>query len=269
MAVEQTRLPDSLTTSICRHGPMVYLRNDRYIGRSLHVYGEFSELECGLLTGLLSPGAVVIEAGANIGAHTLALAAAVGEHGRVLAFEPHPVNHRLLTANVALSGRTNVEVWGTALGAEPGTLCVPPVDFDNPGNFGGIALTASGDGTRVQVTHLDELELTRCDLIKADVEGMEQAVVRGATRTIERRRPLLYLENDRIEHSPALIALLLELGYSPFWHLPPLFNPDNFRGRKRNLFPGLVSVNLLCLPDQRPVPCAALRPVQSPGDYWR
>jgi hypothetical protein len=33
----------------CRHGVMMYLANDIYIGRSLDIYGEFCEAEMRLL----------------------------------------------------------------------------------------------------------------------------------------------------------------------------------------------------------------------------
>src|SRR5882724_629800 len=65
----------------CRHGPMLYLRRDRFVGRSLDLYGEFSELEARVFDQILAPGAAVIEVGANIGANTVHLAKLVGPNG--------------------------------------------------------------------------------------------------------------------------------------------------------------------------------------------
>ena len=65
-----------------RYGLMLYHPKDAYIGRSFDLYGEFSEGEVGLFRQLLQPGAVVLDIGANIGAHTLYFAAAVGPAGR-------------------------------------------------------------------------------------------------------------------------------------------------------------------------------------------
>jgi hypothetical protein len=95
---------------------------------------------------------------------------------------------------------------------------------------------------------IDELQLTRCDLIKADVEGMEEEVLRGATRTIERFRPVLYLESDREDKRSTLFELIRTLGYRLYWHTPSLFSPDNFRGLNDNLFGELRSFNVLCIP---------------------
>jgi hypothetical protein len=68
----------------CRYGPMLYLKRDRYVGRSLDVYGEYSELEMQVFAQLLRLGMSVAEIGANIGAHTVPLAKLVGPGGAVL-----------------------------------------------------------------------------------------------------------------------------------------------------------------------------------------
>src|SRR5690606_28828206 len=92
----------------CRHGPMLFNKRDLYVGRSLATYGEFSEAEIGLFRQILRPGGVVVEAGANIGAHTVPLARMVGESGAVVAFEPQRLQFQLLCANLALNGMINV-----------------------------------------------------------------------------------------------------------------------------------------------------------------
>ena len=57
-----------------RHGPMLALAGDRYITRSLELYGEFSGAEWALLGQLVQPGMTVVEVGANMGAHSVFLA---------------------------------------------------------------------------------------------------------------------------------------------------------------------------------------------------
>lgn len=105
-------------------------------------------------------------------------------------------------------------------------------------------------------------------LIKIDVEGMEGEVLAGAAALIARDRPLLYVENDRTERSAALIAQLFALEYRLFWHLPPLFNPDNYRGEREDLFPGIVSVNMLGVPRERDAELVGFREVLTPADLW-
>src|SRR5262245_30640720 len=85
--------------SACRHGYMVYNIHDLYVGKSLDVYGEYSEGEIDGFRQLIRPEDWVIDVGANIGAHTLFFAKAVAPNGWVLAFEPLRVVFGYLCAN--------------------------------------------------------------------------------------------------------------------------------------------------------------------------
>ena len=57
-----------------RHGYVLYNVNDRYIGRSVEHYGEWSPGETALFAQFCRPGHYVVDVGANIGTHTLAFA---------------------------------------------------------------------------------------------------------------------------------------------------------------------------------------------------
>jgi FkbM family methyltransferase len=222
----------------CRHGDMVYQANDLYVGRSLDLYGEFSEGEVAVFRALVRPGDVVVDVGANVGAHTVALARLVGREGSVIAFEPQRVTYYCLCASVALNNLHQVVCVQAAAGEAERTLLVPDLDPDRDQNFGGLELGGPGAGRagrKVPVRRLDSLALPACRLIKIDVEGMEREVLAGAAETIRRCRPFLYVEDDRRDRSDGLRALLHELGYVCCLHRPPYFNPDNFAGRRDNI----------------------------------
>src|SRR2546421_9260159 len=85
----------------CRHGYMLYNVHDQYIGRSLDRYGEYSEGEIELFSQLIKPNDVVIDVGANIGAHTLWFAQRTLPDGIVIAFEPQRLVFQTLCANMA------------------------------------------------------------------------------------------------------------------------------------------------------------------------
>src|SRR5260221_683648 len=182
----------------CRHGVFNFFVADTHVGRALGLYGEFSESEAMLFQQLLTPGAVVVEAGANIGALTVPIANRVGPTGRVIAYEPQAALAELLARTVTANALAQIEVRTAALGAQPGTTVVPNVDYRAGGNFGGVPL-GGADGTTVAVETLDDLGLTRLDLLKIDVEGMEIDVLAGAAASARRLRPMLYVENDRAE----------------------------------------------------------------------
>jgi FkbM family methyltransferase len=252
----------------CRHGEMMFLTHDRYVGRSLDLYGEFSELEAEIFVSNVRPGDYVVEVGSNIGAHTVHLARLVGPHGVVHAFEPQRIIFQILCANLAINGITNVWAYQEALGRQTGTIRVPAIDYAVEGNFGGVSLTNTGSGEDVPMRTIDSMALKQLRLLKIDAEGMEAEILAGARATIARFRPVLYVENDRKDQSPKLIRMIDGLGYRMWWHLPPLFNPQNFSMNPNNVFGHIVSINLLCLPNECSESVPNLRAVTDPDDSW-
>jgi FkbM family methyltransferase len=249
----------------CRYGRMLFPVQDMYVGRSLALYGEFSEGEAEIFRQLVSPGDMVVEVGANLGAHTVLLARLAGPEGAVLAFEPQPILFQVMCANLAMNNVVNVKAEQKGLGRRAGFAHIPILDYGSNTNFGGLSLELVTEGDRVPVQILDSYHLNACSFIKIDVEGMEQQVLEGAADTIFRLRPTLYVENDRKDKSHDLIELLLSMGYRLWWHTPPLFHADNFAGNPENVFGPIVSVNLLCIPAEREVNIA-LREVTGPDD---
>lgn len=250
-----------------RDGYFLYNQHDVYIGRSIEAYGEFSGIEGEFLASLLHEGDVVIEVGANIGAHSVGIAKKIGSTGRLLAFEPQRLAFQLLCANVALNNLTNVECFWMACGERPGTVIVPELDPDRINNFGGVSLADGHPGRPVPCAALDAFgNVERLRLIKADVEGMEADVLRGARTIIHTSRPLLYVENDRPKKSAELISLIHEFGYDAYWHLPPMYRPDNFRKNPKNLFPNTASLNLFGIPRERNVVPPPLKKIVSASD---
>ncbi|MFQ5734349.1 MAG: FkbM family methyltransferase [Planctomycetaceae bacterium] len=246
------------------YGQVLYNRNDEYIGRSIEMYGEYSAVETTAFDQVVGENQIVVDAGANIGVHTLFLARKVGPAGRVLAFEPQRLMFQTLCGNLALNSITNTYCWNMALGETPGETVVPCLDPTVPHNFGGVSLDAGGEGEPVAVTTIDNFHLPRCDFIKIDVEGMEEQVLRGAEQTIRRFKPILYLECDRVEKEASLIRCLDAFGYQMFWHLPPLFNPANFNDNPENVFGDIVSRNMLCFDKAREHELTGFEPVHVP-----
>jgi len=133
---------------------------------------------------MLSKGMVVVDAGAYIGLYTCMAAAIAGDSGKILAFEPDPVNHRQLLNNVKLNGYKNVTIVQCALAETPGKA---KLYMKHHGTVSSLV----GDGKCVDVD-LDTLDnvvarmgMARVDLIKIDVEGFELPVLRGAEKTIK------------------------------------------------------------------------------------
>jgi FkbM family methyltransferase len=247
-----------------RYGQVAFLRHDEWHGRSFAAYAEWSESEVRLWRKVRAIGACAVDVGAHIGAHTLALASLVGPSGRVHAFEPQRLPHQLLCANIVANQLWQVEPWPIGLGSVPRTLWYDRPDYGQEGNFGAVELSTQRRAVAVDVRRLDDLGLGAIDFIKIDVEGMESDVLRGAAKTLRQHRPALYVENDRALSAHGLISTLQSFGYQAWWHLAPLFNPDNHASNRTNLFPGVVSLNMLALPlGQQPPEDPGLRPLDA------
>jgi FkbM family methyltransferase len=251
--------------TICRHGPMLYNRNDRYVGASLRKYGEFSPGESPVFKAFVQPGCVVVEVGANIGAHTVELSRLVVPGGVVHTFEPQRIVFQTLCANLALNGCANVFAHQAAVGDHEGEILVPFIPPTIPNNFGGLSLQGVTQGERVPLRTLDSLGLKACRFLKIDCEGMEVEALRGGANMISALRPILYVENDRKERSAELVSLLLSWQYQLYWHLPPLFAPENFAADTENIFDNIVSFNMVCVPAELKLAINGLRPVDAPA----
>jgi FkbM family methyltransferase len=240
---------DRLAIVAGRDGYFLLNRNDVYIGRALQTYGENCGAEGAFLKALIKPGDHVIEVGANIGSLTIGLAKAAGPSGKVYAFEPQPACYSILHAQIALNQLSNIVAYPEAVGHERGRLWLPRVDYDALGNFGGVALSQKQTigSTAVNVVSLDECcAEVPCALLKIDVEGMEEHVIRGAAKLIQKNQPIIYTENDRLEKSKSLILTLRELGYRLWWHIVRLYNPTNFFKNSENVFGEVCCFNMVC-----------------------
>src|SRR5262245_13196238 len=172
-----------VTSALCRHGWMAFPTHDSVIGRALAKYGEWAEHEIRFLSTLVGAAGTVLDVGAYVGTHTLALAHVAA---RVYAFEPQPGIFALLRANVERNGLANVQLVHAAVSRSRGDISVPPIAWSTGDNFGAFSLAREASsasrrtGESVRVVAIDDLDLTACDLIKVDVEGLEPEVLEGA-----------------------------------------------------------------------------------------
>ena len=134
-------------------------------------------------------GDIVWDIGANIGLYTIAFSDAVGASGIVCAFEPAPSCHEELRRRCG--GRRNVRIFNMALGERDGVLpmwlSAHPLDATHslvPRETGVAGVPA----LEVRVVTGDQLiasgDAPFPDILKIDVEGFEEEVLRGLNETI-------------------------------------------------------------------------------------
>ncbi|QDY99439.2 FkbM family methyltransferase [Nitratireductor mangrovi] len=266
--------PEHLRLVEARHGRFLVPRQDIYVGRSLEVYGEWCETEIRIAAQVIKPGDVIVDAGANIGTHSVAFARMAGPKGRVYAIEAQPGMAQIVGANALLNGLSNIVPLNVGLADAPGSFAIGPINYGANANFGGISIPdldghedAAGR-IRVSLMPLDELvDLPRLSFFKLDIEHMEAQALRGARQTIARCLPVIYLENSDPVETSAILAELQTFGYRAFWHECRLFAPDNWRGNAENIFENVSCVNMLCVPEGRAV--QGLTPATGPETHPR
>ncbi len=240
----------------CRHGHLYFLPEDDPIGKSLAWYGEWAEAEIGFLSAFIGLGSAVVDVGANIGTHTLAFSRRVGSAGSVQAFEPQSVVFALLERNIAANGCTNVVAVRAGVGRTAGEMFVPAVDYASHVNVGSVALVraeaagAQHGGERTPIVALDELELATCHLVKIDAEGMEEDVLAGMAATIQRLRPVIYVECNTVDIGVATLRAIPWSGYRFFLVRTAAYNPSNYRRHKENFFGVARESSILCVPEE-------------------
>ena len=150
----------------------------------------------------IRPKSVVLDIGAHIGTHTLAMSKIVGQAGSVIAFEPQPKIFRELFLNMKLNEASNIVFYPAAVADHDGTIELPPFVWDNEA---GTSLLLGGTGKFVPLITIDSLRLKNVSVMKIDVEEMENAVLDGAKRTIARCKPVIIIEiqgNYHFETAP-------------------------------------------------------------------
>jgi FkbM family methyltransferase len=189
--------------------------------------GVYERSTAKALARLARPDAIVIDVGANIGAHALPLASRLGADGRVVAVEPADAAMRRLRDTCALNPElsSRVTLVHRALVAPGETAArtyfarwpLAHADHAHPVHQG-VPETSSATGSTLDDL-VAELGLTRVDLIKLDVDGAELPVLRGASATLIRHRPIVvfewcpYLLEERGEDPRALTRVFIEHGY--------------------------------------------------------
>lgn len=212
------RTRDRLMVSAYHPGP-------DHVCKSLYWFGDFDPWVGQTLTALARDGDIALDIGANVGATALPLAKAVGQSGRLYAFEPMPETAAILRKNLGDNGYLHTRVEHLALSDHEARI-----NLKMPHGQPGMARLASSDEDQgfvidVSARRFDAWArgsgINKIAVCKIDVEGHEDAVLIGMGDWLSTGRIGAFLLERHIASSPEqdpALRRLLDAGYT-IWRI--------------------------------------------------
>jgi FkbM family methyltransferase len=207
------------------NGRSVKLTNidQHYLSFKLHWQGwrGYEPVTMLLYEQLLQGAKTVIDIGANCGYFSMVAASECSDI-RVIAFEPNPKLFRILRENVEANG-FSIVCEDKAVSDHTGSSEFYLAASDMSGSLEHDFREQHQGVQSVTTVTLDDYLRGSDDsppmIIKIDVEGHEQSVLRGAGQTLEKYKPDLILE-VLAPYSDDVEQMLVGLGYS-FYSISP------------------------------------------------
>jgi FkbM family methyltransferase len=186
-----------------------------------------------IYSSIITPEYYCIDAGANLGFHSIQF----GRLGKkVYSFEPQRYIFNQLSTNILLNGLDNIiDTHRVGLGNKEEIQQLWNIEHEDwvgggAHNWGGRGIIQEGYGGErankneireediIKVISLDSLNISKCNLIKIDVQGYEYYLLEGANKLINKFKPILFLENpilgeEDIKSSLKTKEYLLDMNY--------------------------------------------------------
>lgn len=186
------------------------------IENRLYWYGKFGHEPESFLPWLkaASKAQVVLDIGSNTGLYSLG-AGAKNPAAKIFAFEPLPRVANLTRKNAQLNPKFNIQVQQNAVCDQGGVVTLHDPGGDQPASASlkSDFLDCDQETIKVDGIRIDDFvsnqQLERVDLIKLDVEGVEEIALSGMQQTIQKFKPTLFIEV--LDSRPELIAELKKL----------------------------------------------------------
>ena len=222
--------PNLISESI--YGPIIVNVND-VIGNEIIRNGYWAINDVKLLRSIAEQiivkkgNCVFFDVGANIGTHTLALAT-LGSQITVHAFEAQRWIFYMLCGTVSINNLANVRTYNVAVGetsgevikfktpnycSSDGSLNIGSVEILKPrfSDNGGMAMLGEEEVSTITINEI----ASPVDLLKIDVEGMEDVVLRGGAEKIAKDRPIVFTEILKTDRT-WIIDFFKALNYAGF-----------------------------------------------------
>ena len=211
------------------YGSIIVSKNDTSIGKAIAQNGYWSQDDIQFIGKFIElklkskERVIFYDVGANIGTHTLALGTIFRNRIKIRSFEAQRPIYYMLCGTVAINNLSYVICHHNAVSdvnGEPLDIVLPNYSVNN--NFGALELRPPkhsdnqhmqfGESEKITTVTIDHFG-EAVDVIKFDIEGMEDAAIRGATRTILQHRPVCLIEMHKTD-APFILDFFKTKNYS-------------------------------------------------------
>lgn len=202
---------------------------DRGISTELAIWKTHEPLTTNLLKQELRRGMTCLDIGSNIGYYALLEQKMVGREGKVITIEPSLLNFSYLRKNLSQNGFGDLESYNFALSSHDGHTNFLMAAKSNLSKIVD-ASESPQDGVVVTVPAMTldsfaaEHGLDGLDLLRMDVEGHEDEILRGGLQTIERYGPILLVEVHEdlmgLDKTCDFLRSLQDIGYEIKYCIP-------------------------------------------------
>jgi FkbM family methyltransferase len=200
---------------------------------AIWLMGYFEPSTVNAYKRVIRSGDIVLDIGANIGAHTLPMARLVGEAGKVIAFEPTNYAFDKLMQNVLLNPEIknriianqamlvgSKDLYSTSSPVPDIYSSWPLNDTDGVHELHqGKLMSTSHAIIETMDTYFESNPVNRVDCIKVDIDGYECEMFKGALGTLKRWKPIIVMElmpyglEEKGGSLDELVGLLVEVDY--------------------------------------------------------
>jgi FkbM family methyltransferase len=202
------RIKHNLLQTETNVGTMVIYRNEHIVSKSLYLYGEYYDNLTDVICRYLSPEAIYVDVGSNLGYHAVSVSEKV--KCPVVAFEPHPSNFVLAAYNC---NDKNIKIYHAGLSDSSSTVV-----YDDLEHFSTVDNTdLEKSETETPLVKLDDLDVPFVTVMRIDVEKDSIKIIKGAIGQITKFKPIVFFRAVEVDDFMPTYKILDQLNYALYW----------------------------------------------------
>ena len=209
-------------TLTIKSGP---LKGKKWIAASgaRFIKGTYETINTEAFQRCINLGDTVYDVGGHVGYYSVLSSHLTGPEGRVLVFEPRPLNLSYIRHHIKINAIKNINLFDVAVSNISGDA-----GFESRTGTGTGHLSSEGN-LHVKTVVLDEFVFEEShplpDFLKIDIEGGEINALNGARKLLTKARPKLLIATHGKKENSFVLELLEQYKYGY-----EILNPDAIKG---------------------------------------